>query len=229
MSVGTVLDLHVHSAQGSSDSSLQVSELVSDARRLGMGVNLSEHNRTWELFKLSALREESGLVMCRGMEVTTDMGHMIVIGLDQYYSGIRNARRLSEVCREREAFLIVAHPFRHMLVPKPGASEAPFTMSPQEAAETMEVFSLVDGIEVGNGGTAPEENAFAYRVAEILGKPMTGGSDAHSTSGFGSFTTVFGEELTEDKDIIEALHDRAATCYTGLHIGAFKPYIPDPA
>lgn len=229
MSVGTVLDLHVHSAQGSSDSSLQVSELVSEARRLGMGVNLSEHNRTWELFKLSALREESGIVMCRGMEVTTDMGHMIVIGLDQYYSGIRNARRLSEVCRERGAFLIVAHPFRHMLVPKPGASEAPFAMSPQEAAETMEVFGLVDGIEVGNGGTAPEENAFAYRVAEILGKPMTGGSDAHSTAGFGSFTTVFDDELTEDKEIIEALHDRAATCYSGLHIGAFKPYVPDPA
>lgn len=228
MSPGTVLDLHVHSAQGSSDSSLQVSELVSEARRLGMGVNLSEHNRTWEMFKLSALREESGLVLTRGMEVTTDMGHMIVLGLDQYYSGIRSARRLSEMCRERGAFLIVAHPFRHLLVPRPGSSEPPFSLSPAEAAETMEVFRLVDGIEVGNGGTAPEENAFAYRVAEVLGKPMTGGSDAHSTSGFGSFTTVFEDELTSDKEIIEALHDGAGTCYTGLHIGAFKPFVPDP-
>lgn len=229
MPVGTILDLHVHSAQGSSDSSLQIGELVSEARRLGMGVNLSEHNRTWEMFKLASLREESGLVIARGMEVTTDMGHIIAIGLDQYYSGIRNARRLSEVSRERGAFLVVAHPFRHMLVPKPGASEPPFTMTPDEAAETMEVFTLVDGIEVGNGGTAPEENAYAYRVAEILGKPMTGGSDAHSTSGFGSYTTVFDDAVTADKEIVEALHDGAVTCYTGLHIGAFKPFIPDPS
>lgn len=226
MTMTTLIDCHVHTAQGSSDSSLRVEEMVSLAQGHNLGVNLTEHNRTWEPFRLEALRQETGLFLVRGMEVTTDMGHMIVIGLDQYYSGIRSARRLREVCDERGAFMIVAHPFRHLLERRPGVSEERFAMLPDEAAETMPVFQYVDGIEVGNGGTVRAENAFAYHVARLLGKPMVGGSDAHSVNGFASYTTGFDEVLTSESDLLAALRANASTCVEDLHLGDAREFVP---
>ena len=89
-------------------------------------------------------------------------------------------------------FMVVAHPFRHWFDPvyfrKQG--KEPFTMTPEQAAERMPVFQLVDAIEALNGANTPRENLFALRVAKVLGKPVTGGSDAHSTSGIGFYCTV---------------------------------------
>lgn len=226
--VGTILDAHVHTCRGSSDSSLTPEDLVIEATRMGLAINLSEHNRTWDLFMLNELRDESGLVFCRGMEVSTDMGHMVVFGLDGYVSGIRSIRRLREVCDERGAFVVAAHPFRNFLERRDTNGERAFTLTPEEAAATMEVFDFVDGLEVGSGGTARAENVFAYEVAEILGKVKMGGSDAHSTSGLGSFTTCFSDRLCSDEEILEALHDGATTCYEGLHVDDFRPFSPSP-
>jgi len=222
----TLIDCHVHTAEGSSDSSLRVEEMVALAHVHNVGVNLTEHNRTWEPFRFEALREESGLFLVRGMEVTTDMGHMIVIGLEQYYSGIRSARRLREVCDDKGAFMIVAHPFRHLLERRPGISEHRFAMQPDEAADTMEIFRYVDAIEVGNGGTAREENAFAYHVARLLGKPMVGGSDAHSVNGFAAYTTGFDEVLTSEADLLTALRSHSSVCVEDLHLGDPRVFMP---
>ena len=102
------------------------------------------------------------------------------------------------MCDEIGAFMSVAHPFRHFFDPVTfrRKGEEPFSMSPEEAAEKMRVFQVVHGIEVGNGGNTRRENIFALEVAQILNKPVTGGSDAHSTSGIGTYTTVFPEPLT---------------------------------
>lgn len=227
MSFGTLLDCHVHTAQGSSDSSLQITDLVCRARSLNVAVTLTEHNRAWDRFQLADLREESGLLLVSGMEVTTDLGHIVVIGLEQYYPGIRSARKLREVCSDLGAFMIVAHPFRHLLERTPGSSEESFAMGPDEAAERMEVFGLVDAIEVGNGGTVLAENAFAYQVASILNKPMVGGSDAHSTNGFASFTTGFDDVLASESEVITALRDGASACVEGLHVKEPRRFTPD--
>ena len=110
---------------------------------------------------------------------------MIVVGLKQYVGGIRRAEELRRVLDEIGGFMAVAHPFRHWFDPvyfrKQG--KEPFTMTPEQAAERMPVFQLVDAIEALNGANTPRENLFALRVAKVLGKPVTGGSDAHSTLG----------------------------------------------
>ena len=54
------------------------------------GVNISEHDRVWEPHLLEEFRQRSGLFVSRGMEVSTDMGHMIVIGLDSYDLRLRD-------------------------------------------------------------------------------------------------------------------------------------------
>src|SRR3989337_2918326 len=110
---GTSVDMHVHTVRGASDSSLTPDQLIEEARRIGLGgVNISEHDRVWDAYQLEEFRRKSGLFVSRGMEVSTDMGHMIVVGLEQYMPGIRRATELRRVLDDLGGFMIVAHPFR---------------------------------------------------------------------------------------------------------------------
>jgi hypothetical protein len=178
-------------------------------------------------------REQSGLFVNAGMEVSTDMGHIIAVGLTQYVPGIRRATELRRVLDDVGGFMIVAHPFRHFFDPihfrKDG--KPPFTMTPEEAAERMPIFSLVDDIEVANGGTQPVENQFALKVARVLGKNGIGASDCHSTSGVGYFVTVFDEELRDAEHMLEQLHAGRYHPGRGLPNGDLQPYElePEPA
>ena len=207
---GTILDAHVHTVRGAADSELQPDDLLAEARARGLtGLNVTEHDRVWERHDWAAFQAQApDLFLSQGMEVSTDLGHIIVFGIDQYHPGIRSCERLREVADEIGAFITVAHPFRHFFDPVTflRKGEPPFDLTPQEAAERMRVFQVVHGIEVGNGANTIRENSFAYRVAEILGKPMTGGSDAHSTSGIGAYTTVFPEPLHSREQMLDHLH-----------------------
>jgi hypothetical protein len=160
-----------------------------------------------------------------GMEVSTDMGHMIAVGLKGYVPGIRSCAKLREELDKVGGFLIVAHPFRHFFDPVHYMRQGkkPVFLTLEEACE-LPVFKLVDAIEVLNGGSMPRENKFALQVARAIGKICTGGSDAHSTSGIGCFTTQFEKEIRTEAELLEELH--AGRCYPieGLNLGNKIPY-----
>ncbi|MGQ9572843.1 MAG: PHP-associated domain-containing protein [Dehalococcoidia bacterium] len=221
-----IIDMHLHTVKGGSDSSLTPQELVREARRIGLsGVNISEHDRAWDARQLERVRHESGLFLSRGMEVSTDLGHIIVIGLDQYLPGIRRAAELRRVVSEIGGFMFVAHPFRHFFDPvhfRRDGREPP-SLTPEEAAR-LPIFEMVDELEVANGGCTPQENYFALRVARILGKRGIGSSDAHSDQGLGCFTTVFERPLADERDLIAEL--KAGRYYPagGLLRGALAPF-----
>ena len=228
---GTIVDMHVHTVRGAADSSLTPDQLIEEARKIGLtGVNISEHDRVWEPHLLEEFRERSGLFVSRGMEVSTDMGHMIVVGLDRYVAGIRRAAELRRVLDEVGGFMIVAHPFRHFFDPIHFRRDGrpPFEMTPEEAAERMPVFQLVDEIEVANGGSTPRENQFALRVAKGTGKHGIGASDCHSTQGVGYYVTVFEEALGDQAQMLEQLHARRFYAAQGLSTGNFRSYEEEP-
>ena len=225
---GTIVDMHVHTVRGAADSSLTPDQLVEEARRMGLtGVNISEHDRVWEPHLLQEFRETSGLFVSRGMEVSTDMGHMIVIGLEGYVPGIRRAAELRRVLNEIGGFMTVAHPFRHFFDPIHFRRDGrpPFDMTPEGAAERMPVFELVDEIEVANGGSTPRENQFALKVAKVLGKRGIGASDCHSTNGVGYYVTVFEEDLRSQEHMLELLHARRFKPGQGLPAGELREYV----
>ncbi len=206
---GTIVDMHLHTTRGASDSMLDPEELISEAERIGLtGVNITEHDRMWEAWDLAPFRKaHAGVFVSNGMEVSTDMGHILAVGLRGYESGIRRLERLREVADEQGAFLIVAHPFRHYFDPVhfKRQGKEPFTMTAEEAAR-LPVFQLVDAIEVLNGCNTPRENYFALQVAKNLGKPGTGGSDAHSNQGIGYFSAEFEEAVTGPEHFLDLLH-----------------------
>jgi predicted metal-dependent phosphoesterase TrpH len=223
---GTIVDMHLHTTSGASDSALTPEQLVAEAHRIGLtGVNISEHDRLWDRHALDKFRETSGLFVNNGMEISTDMGHMIAVGLKTYVPGIRHAQKLREELDKVGGFLIVAHPFRHFFDPVHYMRQGkkPVFLTLDEACE-LPVFKVVDAIEVLNGGSMPRENKFALAVARRLGIKMTGGSDAHSTSGIACFSTQFEKELHTEAELLEELH--AGRCYPieGLNLGQQIPY-----
>lgn len=228
---GTIVDMHVHTVRGAADSSLTPDQLIEVAGGIGLtGVNITEHDRVWEPHLTREFREQSGLFVNPGMEVSTDMGHIIALGLTQYMPGIRRAPELRRVLNDVGGFMIVAHPFRHFFDPIHFRRDGrpPFTMTPEEAAERMPIFGLVDDIEVANGGTAPVENQFALKVARVLGKTGVGASDCHSTAGVGYFVTVFEEELRDSAHMLEQLHARRYYPGRGLPVGDLAVYDIEP-
>ena len=226
---GAILDGHLHTVRGAADSELQPLDLLREARRLGLtALNISEHDRVWEQQEWQAFTEQAhGLFLSRGMEVSTDLGHVVVFGIDRYHAGIRSCERLRRVADEIGAFISVAHPFRHFFDPITfrRRGEEPFALSPAEAAERMPVFRFVHGIEVANGGNTTRENAFAYRVAAILGKPMTAGSDAHSRSGIGACATAFPQPLRDREHLLALLHAGRSTPLVAGD-GGFRAFRP---
>lgn len=224
---GTIIDMHLHTTRGASDSMLNPDDLITEATRVGLtGVNITEHDRMWESWDLSPFRKKhEHIFVSNGMEVSTDMGHILAIGLKGYSPGIRRLEKLREVADEQGAFLVVAHPFRHFFDPVHFKREGkePFSLTPEQAAK-LPVFQLVHGIEVLNGCNTPRENYFALQVAKVLGKPGTGGSDAHSTQGIGYFTAVFEEHLEGPEHMTEQMHKGRFWPGRGLAEGRLENY-----
>ena len=204
------MDMHVHTLGASSDSMLDpVKELPDLARQGGLtGYNLAEHDQVWDRTQRIQYAEMvQDLFVNFGMEISTEFGHLLAIGLDEYIGGIRRAERLREELDKVGGFLIVAHPFRHVFDPVTAmrTGNKPFDMNPEQAAG-MPVFQLVDAIEIANGANTPRENYFAAEVAGHAGLPTTGGSDAHSKSGVGYYATGFAEKVRDRDHLLELLH-----------------------
>jgi predicted metal-dependent phosphoesterase TrpH len=219
--------MHLHTVRGASDSMLDPAVLVQEMDRVSLpAVNVTEHDRLWDRFELKRFREEhSGLFINNGMEVSTDLGHIGAVGLDDYYPGMRRAEELRRILNDLGGYMIVNHPFRHFFDPVHFMRQGkpPFSLTPEQAAE-LPVFQLVDAIEVLNGCNTPRENEFALRVARALGKPGVGGSDAHSQQGIGYFATAFTCEITDEAAFLRELHLGRFHPVMGLPEGAVKEF-----
>ena len=202
--------MHVHTLGTSSDSTLHpVEELPKVARDAGLtGYNLAEHDQVWDRTRrIQYIDLVPDLFVNFGMEISTEFGHMIAIGLDEYIGGVRRAEKLREELDKVGGFLIVAHPFRHVFDPVTAmrTGNKPFDLTEEQAAD-MPVFKIVDAIEIANAANTPRENYFASAVAKHAGLPTTGGSDAHSVSGVGYFATGFADAIRERDQLLEQMH-----------------------
>lgn len=225
-----IIDMHVHTTSGASDSALRPEDLATEAATRGLtGVNITEHDRLWDPFALAEYRRaHDGLLVNNGMEVSTDLGHMLVVGLPRYVAGIHRAEELRRVADEVGAFIIVAHPFRHYFDPVyfTRQGKPPFEMTPEQASR-LPVFELVDAVEVLNGANTVRENLFALRVAQVLGKPGTGGSDAHSTQGIGVYCTAFERDLESPEQLLAELRAGRFHAAHGLLDGRLTAFTED--
>lgn len=129
-----------------------------------------------------------GLVAIPGIEVTTNRGHMLIIGPDPPASveaGAITPEEAIEYAHDRNCVAIIAHPFRNSTV---RAVDADF-----------------DAVEVNGKGT--ESHDWVRQFASERGYPLVGGSDAHyPVEAARAFTLVDADELTPES-VVEAIRN----------------------
>jgi len=76
--------------------------MVAEARRIGLdGVCVTEHGWGWQWRDFQRFAQSQDILVIRGMEVMTDLGHIVAFGLDGWVSGIHRANNLRQVVEER--------------------------------------------------------------------------------------------------------------------------------
>ncbi|MCK5916361.1 MAG: PHP domain-containing protein, partial [Deltaproteobacteria bacterium] len=196
-----VIDLHLHTSPASPCASDSVDAMIEEAKRIGLqGICLSDHNYVWSTEAVQALREKHDFLVLRVNEIVTEQGDMLVFG---FYEDIQGIIKLAELKKQVAAvggFIVGAHPFRGFLTF--GADDVGLTA---EKAMAREMFKLVDGVETLNGKVTKTENGLAQNVANGLGLPATGGSDAHDVSTVGLYATAFEQAIDSEEDLLDAL------------------------
>ena len=184
------VDLHCHTAQYSTCSSVSPEALLSMARMAGLdGVCVTEHDQMWPRAELQRLADQLNIVVFRGMEVTTELGHVLVIGLDEPLPGMFMASVLVEAVRSAGGLAILAHPAR----------------AGQPAVAPDQRLRLFDTVEILNGSDGPAQNRAAAGLAAGHLLPGIAGSDCHSLEEIGTVATVLPHRVTTERELVAAL------------------------
>jgi predicted metal-dependent phosphoesterase TrpH len=226
------VDLHLHTTRGSADSNLSPKDLIERARAIGIGaVCITEHDNIWDLKEIASIAADAGVLCLRGMEVTTEMGHIGVFGLNEYVGGIYKLRELRKVVDGLGGIMVANHPFRYKLDPRfsfINEDHEPIDPTHPERAAKLEIFRVCDAVEALNGACSEEENLFALKVARALGLAEVAGSDSHSANSVGYVTTLLPSPVRTERELIDAIKARKTRAGRGLLDGAVAQFgIPD--
>ena len=195
-----LIDLHVHTYPYSDDSHLPPEEAVEQAKRAGLdAICFAEHDWHWNEADIARLRREHGFPVFRGMEISSDEGHILVFGLSEYRFGMHHASYVRELLDEVGGVMILAHPFRRKVRYHPAPGEL------LEEVCSNQILDLVDAVETLNGRSRDKENRFAVEVSRRTGLRGVGGSDGHSHEDVPSCATLFDRRITRLEELIEEL------------------------
>ena len=193
------------------------------------GANVNEHDKMWDPHQRESFRaEHPDFFVNFAMEVSTDLGHMIAVGLPAYIAGIRRAERLREALDEVGGFLIVAHPFpprlrrRHGDARRRGAVRA----GRRSKRRSCRSSSSSTRSKSRTGATRRARTTSRSRSPASAGLPGTGGSDAHSESGIGYFATGFEQAVTGEVELLAELRSGRFEAVLRAPDGGFVRFEP---
>ena len=187
-----LIDLHCHTKY-SRDCYLEPLDLIKRARQLRLdGVCITEHYSYALSRAVTDMGQGNGLVILRGLEISTNMGHLLAYGVkdDSWNTWTRdNYLDIGEVIRNvhlRGGICVPAHPFRGW----DSLGDA--------------IFSLegLDALETHNGSNHLDENEKAIHAASALNLPSIGGSDCHRIEQVGRACTEFPNPIQTIDDMI---------------------------
>lgn len=179
-----LFDAHIHT-NSSPDSSLTPGQLLERMKIRGInGVAITDHDTTGGYRRVLDTKGFSEYLVIPGIEVTTDMGDLIVLGVEDFLPS-RDAFQVVDMARKAGGILVAPHPFDW------------------RRASLGEKCALlgVDLIEGVNGKCGRSENQQAKDFAKAIGVPIIGGSDAHEKAQVGSVVNV----IECEKDVDSAL------------------------
>jgi len=177
------IDLHCHSFF-SGDGVSSPESLIASARKKGLnGFALTDHNTSDGCRYLldKGLVREDGLpvddfIVIPGVEVTTDEGHLLCLGVILPYLKGTPASEVCDMVHKMGGLAIPPHPYDLF---RAGIRES--------VLDTLKI----DALEVFNAATTLKRyNRKAFDYAQRRGLPMTAGSDAHHEAAIGTAYTI---------------------------------------
>ena len=182
------LDLHVHSTF-SRDGTATPKEVMKRCREIGLdGCSITDHNSIEGSNEASQIAEEMGLVVVRGVEISTSEGHVLAYGVPSIIPrGLPLKETIARI-HELEGIAVAAHPTRF----GSGIGIASVANMGFDAVETL------------NGGSSKRGNRRASKLASDLQLPVTGGSDAHRVAEIGQAFTVL-DDVSSEEDVLRAV------------------------
>jgi len=186
------IDFHVHTVC-SRDSLIQIEELVPRCRATGLdGLAVTDHD-TLE-GALRAMKRCKDIIIIPGMEIETSEGHVLALNVRKVVKKSPDFSETIENIHELGGIAVIAHPFS--------------ILKPIVDVDILSTSSL-DAVEVANATSFPYSLMMrkSKTLAERLGLPMTGGSDAHFSTVIGRSYTVVDSDSREVSDILEAVRE----------------------
>jgi predicted metal-dependent phosphoesterase TrpH len=189
------IDLHCHSKY-SEDNFLEPEELIEQAIKMGLdGVCFTEHHSMLPSWPLEKFIIPEGFYVFRGVEISTDRGHLLAYGLKDDSWNIwcshthLNAVRVIENVHRLGGICVPAHPFRGW----DSFGEYVFRMDGFDAIETH------NGLNLGN------MNQKAVHAVKLTNLPSVGGSDCHKKEQVGLAFTEFNSLVHTIDELIEEI------------------------
>lgn len=188
-------ELHCHSSL-SYDGRDPVDMLLAQARAVGLdALAVTDHDEIDASLQAVELATEYDLLGIPGVEVTTDAGHVIGLGVRETIPpGLSFEETLRRI-RAQDGIAIVPHPFQ-----KARHGVAPHVTDEQLAdADALEVYNsrLLTG----------RSNRLAEQFAVEHGVPMTAGSDAHIAEMVGQAVTRIDATEHSVSAVLDAIRE----------------------
>ena len=187
------VELHAHSAR-SYDGRDPVELLLEQAAAVGLdAIAVTDHDEFAASQRAVELAPEFDLVGIPGMEVTSEAGHVLALGIDRKIeAGLSFADTLAAI-REAGGIAVVPHPFQKS---RSGVA-ANISRAELAAADAIEVYNsrLLTGLA----------NRKAESFAETRGLPQTAGSDAHISEMVGQAITAVDAKTETAAGIVDAI------------------------
>ena len=206
----TYLDLHVHSTDGSDDAGGTVEgylKWVQAKRKQGYridGFAVTEHRRYEPDLDYSELAARYDAVVLRGVEMETDIGHVLVFGVTPEFLDAFDLKRVDHSYAdvftkawETGGVAVAAHAGRPRIGMVDHHEERAIDLHPIGLAETL------------NGGSSDFENARGHDLAVASGIGELGSSDSHFVSALGRCMTRFDRPIRSVEDLVAVLRDPA--------------------
>lgn len=204
-----LLEIHAHTAEHSSCSSVSAKDLVQRIFMEGLdGIAFTDHHYLWPLENLeplhSAAEVPKDFLILSGQEVSTDFGDMLVFGADRTFPRNTRASEIRRSCPE--AALVWAHPYRGGQFP------------PDEKLRD----GILDAVEIFNSNHTVRGNTRGLRDWHRLRFIATSGTDTHAASYAGVYPTVFFHQFrTIEEMASEIRHGRCVPLLSETsHFGA---------
>ena len=192
----TVVDMHFHTFH--SDGHNSVDEISAYARQLDIGIAITDHN---EIKGAVELARQKDILCIPGIEVTSTEGSHVLVyfyahgDLERFYRQTilpaMGSEIMSSTSLEMEAIIEAARRFPSVIVfPHPySAAYSGIQNSYFSETRLLELYEMVDGIEVINAENMNKWNLQSTVLGFNVGKGITGGSDGHRLSQMGKAVT----------------------------------------